>query len=871
MLNPLRTALRLDRGEGSKVLHFAGVGLLLQAGLAMGISAADSVFLTYVGATHLPHIYLLTPVMMLAYVPLFSHALRRYGMDRVFDGTLAILGLGGLGFWFAFRQNAIPAIGLCYAAKLYAALWYIGLYNLFWSFIDGYFDLIDAKRLFSFFAAGSAVGAMLGGTLVLHLTEHVGIANLFFGWALLAAACWPLVNRTRRRWRKIETEDLEASDDDAPRFWRTSAAGVRGLLRSPYALLLTAAIFLRLVAATFCDYQAMTVFSSGRDAATLATLFGHLNAAVGVFNLVLTLLVFNPLVNRLGVRNVALIQPLVYGGVFTWLLFDHGFPAAVAGFFAYYGVMAAIEFNNVNLLFAGLPAAARKEIRAFIEGLCEPSASAVAGLFLLGFGALLGPRLLSLTGLGVTAAGLVVTVAVRRGYVSALAANLRRDWLDLSPAAIVATSPEPDEPAPGLATENLVDALAAATGEARVALLETLRQTANASATTGVLKAAGNFTPWERRLAERLIVGFGPDAVPPLVEVARSRRYSLRARSIALRALHKLDYPLLHAVAAVLVDETSLKAYAALGAHVALGESDEPGRATLARIYREYPLLTVEIVLEALTICGRLPPYEAIVMALHSGLAKERGYAIESISQAAGRKLYERLAPWIEERSVEQQIAHGRARGWLPELPADTVLRNALASAFPLESSAAWQALAAENNPAHAPALAAKLETLPHPLLQKTAVAWRRRQTGSDDPTLTPVERVHALMQARAFTGFDFTHLEYLAPHLREEIFPAGRTLVAAGAPCPAAWLVLEGALTARTPDATQTFQRGTVAAAAALHDDAVSHITVTADQPTRVITVPRLAVFACAETFPALGLTLLRRRFVSVENPRQW
>jgi hypothetical protein len=605
------------------------------------------------------------------------------------------------------------------------------------------------------------------------------------------------------------------------------------------------------------------VFSTGRDAGELASLFGRLTATVGGLNLVLTLLVFNQLVSRFGVRNVALIQPLVYGGVFTWLLLDRGFPAAVAGFFAYHGVMAAIEFNNVNLLFAGLPAAARKEIRTFIEGICEPSASAVAGLVLLAFGAVLTAAELSLVGLTVAAAGLAVTLVVRRDYVSALAANLRRDWLDLSPAAIVSPAEIRDEPNAVLSTEAMVNALASTTGEARVALLEALRSAATASTTTDVLKAAGNFTPWERRLAERLIVGFGAAAVPALVEVAKSRRYSLRARSIALRALHKLNYPLLQAVSVVLMEETSMKAYAALGAHVALGAGDEPGRAMLARIYREYPLLTVEIVLEALTICGRLPPYEALVMALHSGLAKERGYAIETIGQAAGRKLYARLAPWIEERPLEQQIAHGRAHGWLPDLSADTVLRNALASAFPLESAAAWQALSAEKNPEHAPLLAAKLEALPHPLLLKTAAVWRRRQSGAGDNSLTPVERVQALMKAPEFAGFDFTHLEYLAPHTREEALPAGHTLVEADALCPAAWLVLEGELVAHSPGVLRRFRPGAVAAAAVLHGEIVSKVTLAASGPARVIAVPRLAVFACAETFPALGLNLLRRLFV--------
>ena len=106
----------------------------------------------------------------------------------------------------------------------------------------------------------------------------------------------------------------------------------------------------------------MGVFAEDLDEASLAGLLGRLTAMVNVLNLALTLLFFNRLVSRIGVSNVALIQPVAYALVFTWLLLDRGFLSAAAGFVAYQGIMTAIEYNNVNLLFSGLPSAARSAL-----------------------------------------------------------------------------------------------------------------------------------------------------------------------------------------------------------------------------------------------------------------------------------------------------------------------------------------------------------------------------------------------------------------------------------------------------------------------------------------------------------------------------
>jgi hypothetical protein len=854
-----RSPLGLTAPQAAKVLQFALLGLLLQAGLVMGMNSADSLFLARIGAPGLPVVYLLAPVVMALYLPVFSTLLERLGIDRLFDGTLVLLAGGGVLCWWGLaRAGSAPPVWACYAVKLYAAVWYAGVYTLFWLFADGYFDLVDAKRQYALVAAGSATGAMLGGAAVSQLAPVLGVPAMFLGWAACALASWPILRRLRSRWRRLA---LEAPGDDADGGrWASATAGVRALARSRYAAALTAGLFFVLIAATLCDYQYLRIFSLGRTEAQLAQLLGRLTVGVNVFNLLVTVFAFGPLVARFGVRNVALLQPAAFAAVFGGLLLHESLPAAVAGFFAYYGLMTAIDYNNVNLLFAGVAPDSRRQVRALVEALVEPAAMAAAGFFLLGCASRWSPRQLSVAGLVAALLGFACTAMLRKDYRRAIALNLRRDWLDLARWPAWLPRPAPAETRSSISWEALVTRLKTTSGAVRAELLRVIEDRGDPALAAGVLEAAIDFSAWERRRAEEFLVGLGPAAASLLAEAAASPRYSVRARSVALRALGKVDFDRLQAVAGPLMEQTARKAYFFLAAHVAL-ETMPGGAATrvLSRIYRDYPKLAVQVVLEALTISGRLPAYEAIMVALNSGPSRERGYAIETIEQGAGRALARLIAPWIDGRPVAAQVAEARRSGLLPTVTAREAIERSLASAFPLESCAAWQALAADPTPAVRELLAAKRRTMADPLLEETAT---RFNPGAGTIGITPVDRIDRLMAAPAFAEFDFTHFERLAPATSVDQFPTGAVLAREGGPLEATWVVVEGALECGGErEAPRRLGAGDVAGAEALCGLRLSHALIRAVAPTRAIRVPADAVAACADTFPALGVELLRRR----------
>ncbi|MBL8554967.1 MAG: hypothetical protein JNL41_11865 [Phenylobacterium sp.] len=447
MAEVLNRLFRVERGEWGKLLRFGLFGLMLQTGLGIGFAAGDAAFLTHVGPAKLPVIFLLTPVVMVVYTALFSFLQVRFPFDRVVDVTLVLLAAGGLAFAWLLETGPREQVAIYYALKLYLAMWYIGLYTLFWNFTDAFFDIQDAKRLFPLFAAFCALGVTLGSLIVSGLAGVVSLPGFLAAWAAIAGLTAPVAIMLRRRFVRIADSDADL-DAESRSVAQQLLLVLRTFRGSPYALMLTATLFVTLLLTNLIEFQYSSVLQKGRSEAELASLFGGLYAATSVFNLIVCLFVFNRLVGRAGVRNVALILPATYFAVFAYFFLAGGEVAALAAFFAYHGVLTSIEYNNQNLLFNATPSAAKRPFRTMVEGLAEPLASLVAGGFLLLAAKALDARELAGVGVLLGAALIGVVVALRHVYPAAMEANMRRGWLHFGDPA--ARTPRFDEAAVAL-------------------------------------------------------------------------------------------------------------------------------------------------------------------------------------------------------------------------------------------------------------------------------------------------------------------------------------------------------------------------------------------------------------------------------------
>ena len=352
--------LKIRENEIFKVLYFFIFAIFLQSGVAVGESVANSLFLINVGYEKLPIIYILTPiVMLLVYFPIYSFFVKRFSEDNFFKTTLIFLILTNQNsisqtfcIGIKFLKNIIsPEIFnlLFYVTFLYTTILSIALYTLFWNFIDSFFDILDSKRLFSIFSAGTALGAIIGGSLVSIITEYISAINLLLIWSIFSFLTFIFLSLIKSKFKKISTP--EDDDENEGGFLTQFIEMGKNIKTSRYVLILSFVFFTSIVISTLLEFEYMNILSQGQNEETLASLFGKLFAFVNIFNLIVNFFIFNRLVLTYGVRNVALIQPIAYLIAFGYLSIYLGFEAGLFGFFVVQGILTSIEYNNQNFLY----------------------------------------------------------------------------------------------------------------------------------------------------------------------------------------------------------------------------------------------------------------------------------------------------------------------------------------------------------------------------------------------------------------------------------------------------------------------------------------------------------------------------------------
>lgn len=764
--------LRVAPGEWPKLAPFALLGFLLQMGLGIGFSAGDAAFLARAGADNLALIFMMTPGVMLLYTGIFSYLLVRYSLDHVVDATIGLLIAGGLLSYAVLGMTLPPAweLPVYFGLKLYLAMWYIALYSLFWNYTDAYFTIQDGKRLFPLLAAATAFGMTCGGLVVSELAGTVSLRGFFLIWSGVAMVTLPVAIMLRRRWARIADSDVEEGGGSVAQQAGEVAATFR---TSRYTLVLTLVLFVTLLLTNLAEFQYSTVFQQGRSEAELASLLGKLYAAANIFNMFVCLFVFNRLVGRIGVRNVALIMPLSYFAAFGFLFVTGSFEGALAAFFAYHGILTSIEYNNQNMLFNAVPSATKRPVRTIVEGMAEPLASFVAGGFLLVAADRMDMRELSGIGVILGVALLLTVIVLRQLYPAAMARNMQAMLLDFGQQA---APPAPSDAEPA-STAALLNRLRSPERAEREQAMARLRATRDIEAVPQILSSAAWLGPRERHAIEHLIADWGDTAIPRLAaELADPDQHPI-ARALAGRALAKLSLPLFASRLDALVRGELERARPRSALAWALEAVATPTRATrtLARFYRQQVGTATDLAIELLAIGGRLPDFDLLVVSLHSQNAKVRANAIEAIENGVDRPTFLMLRELIDRRAP---AAEGP--------PLLDLLDARLASTNPIELVAAAQAIRDLTPPAE---WGPRLRKALRPGIGRTARMTIASLLGLDGaPRHTLIDRIDAIAAIPAFAPATIEVQTRLAMILRDDR-PAPDAIPVTMADASALWL----------------------------------------------------------------------------------
>ena len=422
--------LKINPGEGGKVLIFFILAALIQAGVILGVSIADGLYLTKLGVEKLPQAFLGMPVMMLVAVPIFGYLLNKIGIHRLLSLTFVMLIIGGIAFggWLQVSQG--EGFWVIYLLKLYSYLWFIITYTLYWNFVGEYFYLLDAKRLYPILSGGLTLGGIFGGYIVGYFGRIIPAHYILICWAVLVVFSFIVFGIISTTCRKVTEEDFSEANYTIASF----ADNLKSIFSNRFAVIISVVFFAGVVLAGLGEYQYSAVFSSHYTSEVeLIGFFGFMFAVASGINFFVNFFVFSRLVHLMGVRNVAFIYPislLIAFGIFS---LHESYETALVLFFVIQSVLISIDLNNWNFIYKAFATSLQKTLRLFTESIIDPLATSIAGLFLITAGVFsLTSIQISMLALGVCFIHILFAFVLKSNYLSAVVEALRGDGFEFS-------------------------------------------------------------------------------------------------------------------------------------------------------------------------------------------------------------------------------------------------------------------------------------------------------------------------------------------------------------------------------------------------------------------------------------------------------
>lgn len=424
----LQRLFNIYPGEERQAFLFAFLGFIWALGATCALKFADALFLLHVGAESLPQAYTLTSCGMLGLAFILLYSFHKFSSYRIYLTTLLL----GVSFYlFALLcisfQMGTDSQWLWYALKLAGFFLFAVLMTCYWTFIDQYHHLQDAKRLYSLFSSTIFLGTAVTGLLM-----NSGLLDLKYLIILIIG----LLSSTYMWVSKIAREMPVIAHEDAEQEGQIYEQGnyftflIKSISASPFTLLLMTSNFLIFLLLVITEYNYMYTFENyfasqpnplaGEGTEASLTLFlGKCLAAVSVSNLIFGLFFYSRLVRRFGINGLLLITPVLLMIAFIGWSFSTSLIFPLIGFFVVEGTLYIIDDNNFNLLLNAVPSKLKYKIRVLIESFFEPIGMLTSATLLVFF-----QNHSKLLGLILAICAFCVALILSSNYLKALFFNL---------------------------------------------------------------------------------------------------------------------------------------------------------------------------------------------------------------------------------------------------------------------------------------------------------------------------------------------------------------------------------------------------------------------------------------------------------------
>lgn len=394
--------LRLSPGEAGPVVGSFFYFFFLLAGYFVLRPVRDEMGIQG-GVDQLAWVFTATFVTMLAIVPAFGWAVRRFARRALvvvcYGTSICVIAL-----FFVLMQADVAPAWTARAFFVWTSVFNLFVISLFWSVMNDVFDKHQSLRLFGVISAGGSAGAIVGPALTAALAERLGTVDLLLISIVL------LIAATGCALSVMSSAAGSASRARPGRAERTGSiwAGVVHVFSSPYLVAICVFIMAYASLSTFLYFeQAHIVAAAFDDSATRTRVFAGMDLATNTLTLGLQFFATARLVAWLGLPIALAMIPVAVAAGFGALGLAPTLVVLVVFQVVRRSGNYALTKPAREMLFGVVPQEDKYKAKNFIDTVVYRFGDAVSGWVYTGLG-VLG---LGLAGLALVAAPLALAWA----------------------------------------------------------------------------------------------------------------------------------------------------------------------------------------------------------------------------------------------------------------------------------------------------------------------------------------------------------------------------------------------------------------------------------------------------------------------------
>ena len=341
----------------------------------------NALFLSQLGADHLPYGYILVAIIAVVTSYFYTKAIRRFSLIKVIVVTLVLFSLSFVLLSYLLYQSLLND-WMLYIYYLGVSLFAVITTSQFWILANMVYNTREAKRLFGFIGAGAIAGGIFGGYLTSIVTEQFGNMTVILIAAFLTLCCIPLLIRIY----KLKIKKLNVYVRSQRKFNDTneSQSSLSLISKSKHLTYLALIAGIGVIVAKLVDFQFSDFASRAiENPDKLASFFGFWFSSFNLVALILQLFLTNRLLSKLGVSSTLLILPL---GIALGSLLFLTFPELwvliiIKGIDG--GFKQSLNKAAYELSIMPIPLNVKNQAKSYIDVVVDSIATGLSGLMLI--------------------------------------------------------------------------------------------------------------------------------------------------------------------------------------------------------------------------------------------------------------------------------------------------------------------------------------------------------------------------------------------------------------------------------------------------------------------------------------------------------